>query len=235
MLEKSLGLFLKKIPYGDHSAVLSIFTPHRGLITFMGRNLHGKSAKNALFEPGRFLEIVYFYQNNKNFQQLKDARILKDFSALTLSPTASQVLQFCTEVVYLSVKEGHADDFLFELVKEQFALLCSPTCNLAWFPQSYLIKLAQVQGFTFPSSSNGKWGVHLESGQTISAYLASGSKYLLSAEIDAIEVLSKGEIPQMDKKSKSDFTEKLIKYTEKHVLGGQEIKSYPILKELMND
>lgn len=234
MLTKSEAIILRKTPFSENSAVLSIFTRQYGILSFLVPGFHGKSGKAALLQPGNLLEIVYYYQANKNLKRIKEMRPMGGFQGYNYGPVQLQTMLFCLEILQKSLPEEQEDPGSFEFALEQLKEL-SITQQFTWFPLTFLLKFIEITGLApqWPEQHESGYWVMEAGGSHSHLKPQQALTYLEKNEIDACKSISTAEIPAIDKQERRLLTEKLLHYLRYHLFPEKELRSYPILLELL--
>lgn len=234
MLVKSDALVLKKTPYSDNSAILHIYTRNYGSLSFMVSGMHGRSGKAALLQPGNLLNLVFYFQSNKNLKRIKEIKICDGFKGYGDDPVKLQVMMFCLELIQRSVPDEQQDINIFDFVFSRLQSLCN-TQELTWFPLEFLIGFTEVSGLGFELPEEKKEGYFLLESADHSYLKKSLNplQYLEAVEMQAIREIQSQKHPVMDKNARRFLTEKLLYYFRLHLFPEKEIRSFPILMEIL--
>jgi DNA repair protein RecO (recombination protein O) len=235
MLIKSAALVLKKTPYSDNSAIFSIFTQSHGILTFMVQGMHGKSGKAAILQPGNLIEMVFYYQNNRNLKRIKEIRLMEGFGGYSENPVQLQVMTFCVELLQKSLPEEQEDPAIFSFVAKKLVQLAKLE-ELSWFPLKFLLDFAEVSGLGLQLPTEEKEGYFLLESNENSKYGRDLNplQYLDKEETMACSELMKSGECALSMASKRLLTEKLLYYFKIHLFPDKEIRSFPILMEVLS-
>lgn len=234
MLVKSNGLVLKKTPYSDNTAIYSIFTQNYGILTFMVQGLYGKSGKSAVLQPGNLIELVFYYQHNRNLKRLKEVKLTEGFHGYLNGPVQLQVMTFCVELIQKSLPEEQEDPHAFEFVKSNLTELANAT-EFANFPLKFLLSFAECCGLGLQLPSKEKQGYFLleTNENTAHSKHLNPLQYLDEKEVQACSELEKTSHCSLNIQEKRLLTEKLLYYFKIHLFPDKEIRSFPILMEVL--
>lgn len=233
MLVKSEAILLKKTPYSDNSAILHIFTRSHGVQAFIVQGLHGRSGKAAFLQPGNLLELVFYFQSNKNLKRIKEMQLMHGFRGYGQDPVRLQVLLFCTELSSKCLPDEQEDPATFDFLKSQFLDLAETT-HLTWFPLQFLIHLAQICGLGLQLPEGEAAEMHLETTGTLFRHTGLNPlQYLDKEEIRVCRHLQNARIPEMNINDRRLLTEKLLYYFKVHLFPDSDLKSFPILMEVL--
>ena len=104
MVQKSLAIVLNRFSYGESSIISKCFLKDYGKISFI---VHGaknkKNFKNSYFQPGNYLELLFYYRPNRNLQTVSKATfqnqwvsIQKDFIKISYVMAIIELVDKCT-------------------------------------------------------------------------------------------------------------------------------------------
>lgn len=234
MLVKSESIVLRKTAFAENSAVVSIFTRHYGILTFLVPGMQGKSGKAAMLQPGNILELVYYYQENKNLKRLKDMKLADGFHGYNQGPVQLQTMLFCLEILQKSLPEEQEDPSTFLFASRKLIEL-SQSKDFKWFPLQFLLAFTEVSGLglNLPQNASGGY-LMLQTGSHHAMH--TGHKtldYLDHKEADACRQLLLGSTVALDKLERRLLTEKLLNYVRYHLFPEKELRSFPILMEVL--
>lgn len=133
MIEKTEGIVLHQLKYGESSLVVSMYTKDFGRLSFMVNGTKGKKAKfrSSLFMPLTILELDIYYKKTRELQRISEARIHVPYKSLQSSILKSTVSLFLAEILYKTLQEQEPNfplyDFLwhslqyFDLLEKRFS------------------------------------------------------------------------------------------------------------------
>jgi len=221
MLIKTEALVLRKIPYGENSAVVSLFTQSKGILPFIFSGIQGKKGKSALLRPGSFLEVVFYFSEKQNLLRAKEIKAAEPFMNENFLSTNMALV--CTELIRNTLPEAMPDENLFLSVKTDFSRLFRITEVDSWFLQRFLIKLCDAAGHSL--SAQGKDN-YLHSGWS-GQFTDENSKQLL-------QQLMNQENPVADRPTRRKLAESLIAYMSEVVFPGKEVRTFNIMLDVLD-
>jgi DNA repair protein RecO len=147
MLVKTKGIVIKRIPYTDHSAVVHIYTEHSGLAAFLVQGLGKAKSKNAYYQSGTSVELVYTVKQSPGLLRIKEISALKT-SIVPDAMDIQQVKFFYTELISLCVHEHFPDAIFFQLVLNEFDKLNSANkSQLKYLPIQFVLNVCRGLGY----------------------------------------------------------------------------------------
>ncbi|MBS3915340.1 MAG: DNA repair protein RecO [Bacteroidetes bacterium] len=234
MLVKSEALVLKKTPYSDNSAVIQIYTRNYGSLAFIVSGMHGKTGKSALLQPGNIIDLVFYYQENKNLKRIREIKISDGFLGYHDNPVKQQIMIFCIELLQRSIPEEQEDRRIFDYAVAQLNVL-GKLKEFTWFPLQFLLGFTEVSGlgFELPNEKKETYFLLESADHSYARHTLNPLQYLDKEEIDAVQKINNKQIPNLDKNGRRLLTEKLLYYFRLHLFPEKELKSFPILMEVL--
>jgi len=151
MLEKTNGLVLKSVKYGETSLIVSIFTKRFGLQTYILKGLRStktKSQKSQLFFSGSILEMVVYHNPQKNLQMIKEYQPFYFYKNLTEHIVKNGIALFAMEVLLQLLIADDIQEELFEFSLYFLKQLdISENSHIANFPLYFLIQSGKISGY----------------------------------------------------------------------------------------
>ena len=98
MQEKTQGVVLRTLKYGDNSLIVDIYTATRGTVSFMVKLPKSRKAtlKGVFFRPLSILEIDFDYRQKSALQRIRDVRFDYTYQSLPYDPYKSSALYLYT-------------------------------------------------------------------------------------------------------------------------------------------
>ena len=149
MIKKSTAIVLKRFPYGETSIIARCFVRDLGKVSFIVRGAHRKkSPMGAYFQPSNYLNLVFYYKENRDLQTITKAsfvrswqRMITDLKKITYAMALIELTDKC-----LIGHDSHPE--LFDALCDALATVESHDnqLNLAyWFYQYQLLTLLGFQ------------------------------------------------------------------------------------------
>jgi len=149
MFIKTQAFFLRKVKYGENSAICTFYTRESGLESFIingVRNQKGLIKPSYLF-PLSLSEISYQKKNNNQLQRIGDFRLedLSQFHNQNIQKNA--IAGFMAEVINSCIKEHQTDKTLFDFLLNFVDLIRLQSTSSHLLPCLFLLKLSRYLGF----------------------------------------------------------------------------------------
>lgn len=238
MLAKTRGIVLNQIKYSETSIIVYMYTENFGRQTYLIKGAKRKNSKLKanIFQPLFLLDLEVYHKPNRNFQNIKEAKINTICHSVSSNIIKNSISLFIAEVLYKLIKEEEANKPMFNFLYNsiiQLDLLESDYINFHLF---FLIELTQFIGFlphnnysqnSYFDMLRGQFSKEKPShnhyfNQTLSVllnYLLTGNKANFS-------------IPSINNVFRIQLLEKMIEFYQVHQEGFSNIKSLEVFKEI---
>jgi DNA repair protein RecO (recombination protein O) len=237
MVQKVRGIVLHHLNYGDTSIIVHFYTDIYGRISVMIKGARGqkKNRKISLYHPLAILELDLIFKENRDLQQIREARPLVPLHGIIADPIKSSVSLFLAEVFFRSIREKESNKNLFEYLFNSIQLfdLLEEGTNL--FHLHVIIHLSKYLGFRPEAPEvEGAYWFELETGlfSKIKPILEYHLDPRLTAHLITLLRITGHELGQLriPRKDRNELLEKIILYYRLQMDGMGEIKSLAILK-----
>lgn len=151
MLQKTKGIVLRSIKYGDTSLICTIFTEAYGVQPYLMQGVRSAKAKNkaALLQPATLLDIVVYHKPQANLQRAKDFQLAYVYQNLQEHIAKNSIALFSVELLLRLLEEEAPMPELFEGCYKYFCTLdVLPSSDVANFPIYFMILCSEMLGFS---------------------------------------------------------------------------------------
>lgn len=240
MTQKTEGIVLKTIKYGETSIIVSVLTVQFGLQNYIinGVRTSGRAgSKYILYQPCSILDLDVYNNELKNLKRIKDASLTVPFQNIFQSVFITGIATFIIEVVSKAIKESEKNEDLFEFLKYTLLYLdkCSQetSSNIAIF---FMLEFSDYLGFKIEKNEGnifdlreGKFSFSLPEHKN---YFDEEESEIIRQFLEADDISYLRRI-KLSGKKRSLILEKLCKFYEIHIAGFSEPKSLKVLTQLV--
>lgn len=244
MLEKTNGLVLKSVKYGETSLIVSIFTEKLGLQNYILKGLRSTKSKNQkaqLFFSGSLLEMVVYQNPQKNLQMIKEYQPMYFYQNLTSHIIKNGIALFAMEVLLqlLISDDPQSDLFQFSVAFLE-DLDNAAQENLANFPLFFLIQSGKIAGYQLsgkftestPILDLGE-GKFSNSEPRYPPYINEDDAGLMS-QLNAAESHEEIHTIKMGNETRKRILQLFVDFFQKHTPNFRNLKSAAILSAILN-
>lgn len=244
MIEKTRGVVLHTLRYGDTKSIVTLFTESRGAVSFMVRIPQSRRSalQNVLLSPLSLLEVNFDYQETQKLQRLIDIRVDEPYQSLPYNPMKQTIALFLSEFLYYSLHEEQANPKLFAYLSNSLLWLDNRSSGFANFPLTFLIRLSRFLGF-WPNTdvedlSSGAYVFDLVDAEMRTTLPPHGS-YLEPREAALVPLLIRMDFGTMhlfrfSREQRARLMQILNDYYRLHIPHFPELKSMAILREVLS-
>jgi DNA repair protein RecO (recombination protein O) len=244
MLHTTRGIVLRTIKYGDTSLICHVFTELFGLQTYMVKGVRSSkksSTKANLLYPASVLEMVVYYQPNKNFQLLKEFQQLSNTATYHEDVVRNCIALFAMEVLSQFITEHDVQPELFYWVTDflqQLSVL--PLSNINNLPLYFLIQVGRLSGYQLSGKYSDEYRyINLQEG----IFCKNGSNvppFIEGAEAAAMSTLNQcnsiAELLQLENLGplRRNLLQHFLLFYKLHVPQFKDLRSLPVMTTILS-
>lgn len=247
MLEKTRGIFLRRIKYSDNTSVCTIYTEHYGRQSYMIRTAKTSRSrsKHHILQPLYLLDLEISHQTKRNIRNIKQHSICVPFSTIPYDFVKNSIALFLSEVLYKTLQEEEENNGLFQFLFHSIQLLDvapeSIGTSVANFHLFFLLVLSKYLGF-YPNDNYSETNPYfdLQDGTFVSGI--PHHTYFMDAELsnafyrlfDLSFQCKRSKLLQIPKKNRNMLLNKLLEYYQLHIANFGNVKSLSILNDVFS-
>ncbi len=222
MLLKTRGIVFRFTKFAESSIIVTIFTEQLGLQSYIVNSARSKSGKGkiALYQPLTLLDLVVYHKENANILRLKEVRCVHPYQTITSDFKKSTVALFLTEMINKSIKEQTHSQELCHFLFESFITLDQENIQVENFHLLFLIKLSRLLGFG-PSQTT----------EILTPFYADDAEEIILEQLLHADY---SDIIGMNQVQRRNLLDVLLRFYALHIDGLGEIKSIPVVRDLIN-
>lgn len=239
MLQATRGIVLKTVRYSESSIIAKIYTEHFGLRSYIVKGISGKSKskKKALFQGLSLLNLVVYEKPGGNLHNIREMEHAHVFTTIPFDIRKTSIAMFINEVLYKSLLEETENGEMFQFLFSTLVSLDQSDHVLAEFHIRFLLNFSRYLGFMPQNNySENNCFFDLQEGIFVSNeplhnnYLKEHTSYIFST------ALSKKAQPFCKSSAeRNELLEKIILYYSLHLPTFGDLKSFDVLKQVLND
>lgn len=149
MTEKTRGIVLHTLKYGDSSLIADIYTEKNGHVSFLVRLPRGRKAsvRGVFFRPMTLLELDYDWRPKSSLQHIKDVRVHYPYRSLPYEPYKAAIALFLSEFLYRTLRSETCNPALFAYLCHSLQWLDQCEGAFANFHSVFILRLTRFLGF----------------------------------------------------------------------------------------
>ena len=155
MINKTRGIVLNYIKYGDTSIICKIYTEQFGLQSYIINGIRNSKSKNiGLFQPLNILDLVVYHKKTSGLQRIKESKLDYAYKTLHLDMKKISVCFFLSEfLTKISQNDDNQKDN-FDFMKDSLIVFDRLEINYSNFHIQFLIKLSKYLGIDIGNSKH---------------------------------------------------------------------------------
>lgn len=151
MLQKTNGIVLRSIKYGDSSLITTLLTSVYGIQTYIVQGVRSTKARQnraGSFQPGMLLELVVYQQPQKNMQRIREFQPAYIYGTLQESVVKNSIVLFSVELLLRLLPEHAPIPSLFDFAFSYFVDLDKmPVESVANLPLFFIVHCSRSLGY----------------------------------------------------------------------------------------
>jgi DNA repair protein RecO (recombination protein O) len=149
MLQKTRGIVLHSLKYGDNGLVTAIYTEAFGRMSFIMQGIHGKKSpvKANLLRQLSLLEMEVDYKPGRELQRVREVKNISPFGSIPFGIVKSSQALFLAELLHKVLREEESGKELFEFLFQSIQVLDLMEDGTSNFHLLFLIQLTRYLGF----------------------------------------------------------------------------------------
>jgi DNA repair protein RecO (recombination protein O) len=152
MLQKTKGMVLRGVKYGETSLIVTIFTEMLGIQSYLVNGVRSATLKNpyraGMFQPATLLDMVVYHSDRSNLHRIREFRLSRIYTDIYKNVHKNTVALFMVELLQKCLKQPEANPVLYEFIEDAFVHLDESDSQVAAnFPLYFTLHLAHFFGF----------------------------------------------------------------------------------------
>ncbi len=236
-MQKSNGIVVRTVKYGESSLILEILTEFDGLSSFIVSGVR-KSKKNtaSLYHPMQQLDIVHYPSKGESLARIKEVKLSKHYENLLSDVPSTALANFLIECVQKVAKEKDIKSRFYSFLKDSLNYIDDNPRGVQNFHLYYITAMTQLCGYEIENNyteslpyfdlRSGRFGPHevVFDGYQPSAPAGRLLSTFLNEEWDTVQSIS------LTKDERYDYIDMMLLYFQYHVPGFTRPKSLDVFR-----
>lgn len=245
MTHKTKGIVLRSVNYGETSVITSVYTELFGLQSYIVKGVRQSTkkgqSKQIYFQPGAILEMEVYHNELKNLQFIKEYKWNYLYKKVLFDVIRTAIAQFMIELFQHAIKQPEANPELFYLLEGSLLEADKGADAVAAnLPLYFILHLATESGFELQGNYSKqtpvldfKEGAYI-SAEPVHADFISGFMAETVSKIQHIQFYNELENIKLNRQMRRQILDVLLQYIFFHVTDFKNLKSLPVLQELLD-
>lgn len=247
MIQKTKGLVLRSIRYGETSLIVTVFTELFGIQTYMvnGVRTSKKSgSKSVLFQPSSLLDMEVYHNEQRAMQRIKECNWSYLYKNILSDVIKNSIAMFMVELLYKTLKQPEENSDLFSFCEDALQQLDEATPAIAAnYPLYFSLHLTQFFGFRFSDMQPAlmkEENIYLDLQEGIYTsthpthpYFIEKEAALITAEL--LKIMQPHELIQVktNQHQRRILLSRYMEYYALHIPDFGQVKTLPVLHEIL--
>ena len=245
MIQKTKGIVLRSVKYGETSLIVTVYTELFGLQSYLVNGVRTVSKKGGaramFFQPAAILEMVAYHNDFNKLQRLREFKWEFLYQHVLSDVRKNAVALFMVEVLSKCLKQPEANPDLFYFIEDALHHLDGANDAVTGnFPLFFALHLAVFFGFRISDEySDENHYLDLQEGQFTEGQ-PSHQFYLQDREAaavsDILKIMQPEELEQvvLNQEARRRITHALEQYYAFHIPEFGSLRTLPVLREVMS-
>ena len=241
MLQKTRGIVLRSLKYGDTGMITTIYTEAFGRMAFIMQGIHGRksSVKGNLLKQLFLLEMEVDYKQGRELQRVKELKNISPFGSIPFGIAKSSQALFLAELLEKVLREEESRPELFEFLFRSIQMLDLLKDGISNYSLIFLMQLTRFLGFgpTNNYSASNQYFDMIAGKFVLSPpahfWFLKGRESLAVAQIIGISYHNSPDF-KPDKGLRNILLDFAIEYYGLHLGNKLNLKSVEILHEILH-
>jgi DNA repair protein RecO (recombination protein O) len=243
MLQKTKGIVMRSVKYGETSLIVTMFTELFGIQSYLLNGVRTTKPKNS-FQPGQFqpsavLELIVYHQEKKNLQRIKECKWAILYEHIFQDMYKNAVALFMVEMLQKCLKQPDPQPDLFYFMEDALNALdkSSPVVN-ANFPIFFALHLSHFFGFRMEDDYSLECDIlDLKEGEFVSImpdhqqWVGKPVSEIISGFLKAQQPADTGEL-RLNQETRRSVLDACLRYYAFHTTEFGQLKSLPVLQSI---
>ena len=244
MTHKTKGIVLRTVHYGETSVITSVYTELFGLQSYIVKGVRQATkksqSKQIYFQPSAMLEMEVYHNNLKNLQFIKEYKWAYLYDKILFDVTRNAIAQFMIELFQNTIKQPEANPELFYLLEGSLLEADKGSdaiaANLSLY---FMVHLATESGFQLQGNYSVETNfLDLNEGefinnQPVNSNFVTGFVAETISQLQQLHFYNDLENIRLNRQMRSQVLSALLLYMSFHVTDFKELKSLPVLQEIL--
>jgi len=150
MLQKTRGIVLHSLKYGDNGLITTIYTEAFGRMSFILQGIRGKKStvKANLLSQLSLIEMEVDYKPGRELQRVRELKNISPFGSIPYQITKSSQALFLAELLFKVLKEEESHPELYDFLFRSIQVLDLMEDGTSNYHLLFLIQLTRYLGFS---------------------------------------------------------------------------------------
>jgi DNA repair protein RecO (recombination protein O) len=238
VLEKTRGIILHTVKYGDNSLIMTVYTEKFGRQSYIINSARSSRSKNkaGLLQPLFIVDLEVYLKTHRDLQRIKEIKLSSPFLSIPFDVVKSTQVMLIAEVLYKVIVEEEYNPELFRFLESSLVFFDLTETGKADFHIWFLAHLTEYLGILPDISGKNKGWLDMHNGLLVAS--EPPHPYYMNPEVSSVFThildLNIRELFQLkiSRAIRTQLLSKILEYYYLHFGNLKSLKSSDILKEI---
>lgn len=169
MLEKTRGIVLHTVKYGDKSLILNIYTEMSGRQAYILNAARGPASKNraGLLQPLFIIDLDVYRKKSRELQRIKECRLIAPYTSIPFDMVKTAQALFISEILGKIILEEECNPDLYQFLESSFFYFDLMEEGKSVFHLWFLSHLTAYLGIMPATKGNGYEWLDMQKGNMV--------------------------------------------------------------------
>jgi DNA repair protein RecO (recombination protein O) len=244
MLQKTRGLVIRSVKYGETSLVVTMFTELFGIQSYMVSGVRKESVKAGMrasqFQPATLLDMIVYHHERHNLQRIKDCQWAVLYQQIFSDIRKNAVALFMVELLQKCLKQPDPQPELFYFLEDVLQDLDQATPMVAAnIPIYFALHLSHFFGFRMQDTYDEentmldlREGIFVDEPPAHPHWVGNQLSFTVSQFLKAQQPAELEQIP-MNREGRRLLLDTCLQYYSLHVSDFGSLRSLPVIQEVL--
>ncbi|MCD8304838.1 MAG: DNA repair protein RecO C-terminal domain-containing protein [Prevotellaceae bacterium] len=220
MLEKTRGIVVHTVRYGDAGVIADVYTDRFGMLGFIAKPKRARksAARSLMLSPLAILDIDFDYREGKSLQRAGEVRLAEPYRSLPYQPLKLTIALFLAEFLYHALRNEQANSALFDFLAGSLQWLDRRERGFANFHFALMLRLSRYLGF---------WPSEREVLPLLRAGEREALPFVLRMDFSSMHLF------RLSREQRRRLMQVACEYYRLHLPAFPELKSMDVLREVL--
>lgn len=240
MLEKTRGIILHTVKYGDSSLIVTVYTEKFGRQAFLIHAVRSTRSKTkaGILQPLFIVDLEVYEKMTREVQRIREVRIAHTYSSIPFDIIKTTQVLFLSEVLFRILQEEESNPSLFHFLEGTLLFFDMMGKEKSLFYIWFLVHLTSYLGIVPDIQGNQDGWLDMQKG-TIVPFEPLHSPYMDRIITLKLKQLLQTQLQDLGgfnlaREERQILVKNLLEYYHLHFNTLVNLKSFEILKEVFH-
>ena len=241
MLNKTKGIVLHTIKYGETSVIARVYTELFGLQSYLVKGARNRKGGNKMSQlsPLTMLEMDVYRKETSQLHHIREMRIAYPYTSIPFDVKKSSIALFINEVIFRSVREEEPNPPLYSFLESSIRWFDLVPNHFSDFHLWFMLHFCSYLGFTPHNNYSNNRGIFNLREGIFQSQLPEHADYLaepLSCTLFQLSASTLTDLSslQLSAQIRHTILPRLVEFYRFHIQGMKDIHSLEVLREVFS-